>query len=155
MVAYRILVIDGDPLVLTLLADELTENGMDVHSAPSAEIALRLARERDYDLILLDPYLPHMSGLAVLERLRRTGVHAPAVIFSAMVEESDLARARRLGVEDFVSKPARLDDLIRRIRAVANRARNFVVCPASSIVLPAGYRVEHRDPPPLDRRATH
>lgn len=155
MTAYRILVIDGDPLVLNLLADELTESGMEAHPARSGEIALRLARACDYDLILIDPYLPQMCGLAVLERLRRTGVHAPAIIFSTMVDGSDLARARRLGVEDFVSKPARMDDLMSRIRAVANRARNFVVCPPSSIVLPPGYHVEHGDLPSLDRSAMH
>ncbi len=131
----RILVIEDEVLIANTLREALSEHDIEVHTALSGHAALQLASQNRYDVILVDLNLPDVAGLAVLEKLRRSGVDATAIVFAGVIDEADERRARNLGVEDFIKKPASMKYLVGRIHAVANRVRHLALRPDSSPAL--------------------
>ncbi len=118
----RVLVVDDDELLARGLVDLLGCAGFSATHVSSGEQALELCPE-DYSLMLLDQYMPGMSGHNVLSRLR-AGSQAsalPVLMLTAAGHEDSVVRAFELGVDDYVVKPYRPDELIARVRRLVNR----------------------------------
>jgi two-component system alkaline phosphatase synthesis response regulator PhoP len=95
-------------------AAELVEDG------PSA--IQKLAEDEDgYDLVILDLMLPGMSGYAVLEKLRNSGVQTPVLILSARTLSEDKVRGFDLGADQYLTKPFELPELLSRVRSLMAR----------------------------------
>ena len=116
----RILVVDDDADLRSLISDFLASAGFEVESAPgAAEMDVALART-EFDLIVLDMMMPGEDGLSVLRRLR--GGSSPAIIMlSAMGEDTDRIIGLEVGADDYLAKPCNPRELLARVRAVLRR----------------------------------
>jgi len=117
----RILVVDDDATVRTLLRRMLTIEGYDVDEAADGPSALEKVTGWAPDLLLLDIMMPGQDGLDVLESLRRTSA-VPVILLTAKTEEADRVLGFRFGADDYVCKPFSTAELIGRIAAVLRRA---------------------------------
>jgi DNA-binding response OmpR family regulator len=116
----RILVVDDEPAVTDLLAYNLRAAHFDVLVAADGREALRLAREAQPDLMLLDVMLPELDGLEVCRQLRASG-DVPIIMITARGEETDRVVGLELGADDYVCKPFSMRELMARIKAVLRR----------------------------------
>jgi len=107
----RILIIDDEPSIRSTLAQILEDEGHKTTTCESGEEGLtQLARE-EFDLVLLDLWLPGIDGLAVLERLRGAG-GTPVIVISGHGSVDSAVRATRLGAYDFLEKPLSLERVL-------------------------------------------
>jgi two-component system phosphate regulon response regulator PhoB len=122
----RILVVEDEADLRDLLAYNLGREGFKVSATASGAEALRLAREQDPDLLLLDLMLPDLDGLEICRRLRRDPLTAaiPIIVLTAKAEESDKVLGLGLGADDYVTKPFAPAELVARVRAVLRRGRS-------------------------------
>ena len=115
-----ILVVDDEPTVTDLLAYNLRKAHYDVLTAADGREALRLVRESQPDLILLDLMIPEVDGLDVCRELRKTST-VPIIMITARGEETDRVVGLELGADDYVCKPFSVRELMARIKAVLRR----------------------------------
>lgn len=113
----RILVIDDDQAILSVIGEKLRLKGCEVRVAERGPSGLELAREFAPDLIVLDVFLPKMDGFEVLTQLQKDERTAsiPVVFVSANDEVKERVRALRLGAVDYVVKPFDIEELLARI----------------------------------------
>ncbi|SDJ24789.1 response regulator transcription factor [Salimicrobium halophilum] len=113
----RILIIEDEQKIARVLELELTHEGYEVSKAYDGLEGLRLYREQEWDLILLDIMLPEMSGRDVLRRIRSGDEETPVIMLTAMGEVKDKVEGLDLGANDYVTKPFDMEELFARIRA--------------------------------------
>jgi DNA-binding response OmpR family regulator len=119
----RILLVDDDPTLSSLLSQYLRESDFDVFEAPNGQAGLRLAYNEHPDLVLLDVMLPGMDGWEVCARLREL-TDMPIIMLTAKATEADKLRGFQIGVDDYVTKPFSFAELVARIQAVVGRTRD-------------------------------
>ncbi|MCE9614226.1 MAG: response regulator transcription factor [Lentisphaerae bacterium] len=118
----RILLVDDEPHIVDVVDYVLREQGFDVASVISAELALSsLQVSPPPDLVILDLGLPGMPGLDLLRHLRTNHAGLPVIILSARSEEIDRVLGLELGADDYVTKPFSARELAARVRAVLRR----------------------------------
>ena len=120
-----VLIVEDETALITLLRYNREREGFRVAEARDGEEALVLCQEERPDIVLLDWMLPHLSGIEVCRRLRRTPEtrDIPIIILTARGEETDKIRGLDSGADDYVTKPFSPAELISRLRAVLRRAR--------------------------------
>src|SRR3990170_8606215 len=121
MTRPRILLIDDDETLTSLLSEHLEAHDYGVEAASDGETGLGLSQASAPDLVVLDVMMPGMDGWQVLERLRHRG-DTPVIMLTAKDQEFDKLRAFHLGVDDYVPKPFSFAELTARIGAVLARA---------------------------------
>jgi two-component system, OmpR family, response regulator MtrA len=119
--APRILLVDDEPPIQTLLSFPLERDGYEVVAAADGREALARYSEQIFDLVVLDVMLPSLDGLEVCREIRRDS-QAPVVMLSARSELHDIVVGLELGADDYVTKPFELPELVARIKAVLRRA---------------------------------
>src|SRR3546814_553577 len=121
----RILIVEDEAGLVTLLRYNLEREGYGVAAAHDGEEALVLAREAPPDLVLLDWMLPLASGIEVCRRLRRDPEmrDVPVIMLTARGEEADKVRGLDSGADDYVTKPFSPAELLARVRTQLRRAR--------------------------------
>jgi DNA-binding response OmpR family regulator len=119
--ARKILVVDDTRNVQVLLNDFLKSQGFEVLTASDGREALEVAHAASPDLILLDIMMPNMDGYQFISYLRHKTT-IPVIMITAKQEEADIIHGFDLGVDDYITKPFRLRELLVRIRAVLRRA---------------------------------
>ncbi|RTG92397.1 response regulator transcription factor [Thermus scotoductus] len=117
----RLLVVEDDLRVGTLVQEALEADGYAVDWAKSAEEALGLVRVFPYDLVVLDVMLPGMDGFTFLEALRRQH-KLPVLMLTARDATEDKVRGLEQGADDYLTKPFHLRELRARVRALLRRA---------------------------------
>jgi two-component system OmpR family response regulator len=117
----RILVVEDEPDLLSVLAKALREEGYAVDTAEDGEEGLYKAESWDYDAVLLDVMLPKLDGWCVLQRLRKAK-KVPVLMLTARDASRDRVRGLDTGADDYVVKPFDLPELLARLRAVIRRA---------------------------------
>ena len=117
----RILVVEDDSHMATLVARVLRESGYAVDVVGDGPTAVHRGSTVEYDLFVLDILLPGLDGFAVCRRLRAAGLATPILMLSARSEIADRVRGLELGADDYLPKPfavgelrARVDTLLRR-----------------------------------------
>jgi len=118
----RILVVEDEKKVASFLRQALTEAGYAVDVAHDGEAGLAFALAAEYDLILLDHLLPHLSGRALCERLRRENNGAAILLVTACATVDDKVAGLDAGADDYLTKPFSLDELLARVRALLRRS---------------------------------
>jgi DNA-binding response OmpR family regulator len=124
-----ILVVEDDPAILRGLADNLKIESHEVLTATDGELAYRLIREKNPDLIILDLMLPRLSGYEVCRKVRSEGLTTPIVMLTARGDEADRVLGLDLGADDYVSKPFSVRELLARVRAILRRGQPFPDAP--------------------------
>jgi len=117
----RVLVVEDEPSIAEPFAEGLTREGFDPVLAATAAEALRLARETDPAVVLLDLQLPDADGRDVCRALRRES-HVPILMVTARGTETDRILGLELGADDYIVKPFSVAEVAARIRAVLRRA---------------------------------
>jgi DNA-binding response OmpR family regulator len=117
----RILVVDDDPSVTSLLKRGLSYEGYSVDIAGSGAAGLTLAREQAPDLIVLDIMMPGIDGLEVLRRLRAGDTRLPVIMLTAKDAPADQVQGLETGADDYVVKPFTFEVLLARVRALLRR----------------------------------
>ncbi|HEX5363135.1 MAG TPA: HD domain-containing phosphohydrolase, partial [Gallionella sp.] len=114
----NILAVDDSPASLKLLTDLLKEDGYEVRSAISGELALRAASVLPPELVLLDVSMPGLDGFEVCRRLKEQEQtrDVPVIFVSALSETVEKVKGFELGAVDFVTKPYQRDELLARVR---------------------------------------
>jgi two-component system, OmpR family, response regulator len=118
-----LLVVDDEPFLREAVAASLRFLGFDVTTAQTGAEALRLARDRPFDLVVLDVMLPDTDGFEVVTRLRREGCRVPVIFLTARDTEADKVTGLTLGGDDYLTKPFGLEELAARVRTVLRRTR--------------------------------
>ena len=116
-----LLVVDDEPFLREAVAASLRFLGFQVTTADTAADALRLARDRPFDLVVLDVMLPDGDGFEVVRRLRRDGFGVPVIFLTARDTEADKVAGLSLGGDDYMTKPFGLEELAARVRTVLRR----------------------------------
>ncbi len=118
--ASRILVVEDDPRLAATLDRVLVAEAYDVEVAGDGNEALRRARERPFDLVVLDIMLPGLDGIAVCKRLRATGP-LPILLLTALGGTEERVRGLDSGADDYLVKPFAYEELLARVRALLRR----------------------------------
>ena len=126
----RILLVEDDDRVVDALTLALQRSNPQVRRARTAAEAL--TRYRDADLVLLDMGLPDKDGVAVCRQIRSES-DVPIIAVTARREESAVVSALRAGVDDYVTKPYRLAELMARIDAVMRRSGRKSIEPTTEV----------------------
>jgi DNA-binding response OmpR family regulator len=111
----RILCVEDDPDSLQMLSMLLTSNGYEVLCAEDAIEALRLVQDQQFDLLLLDDWLPEQSGVELTKRVREFDTCTPVVFYSGVAQQSDQREALGAGAQLYLTKPIGVNDLIGEI----------------------------------------
>lgn len=118
----RILVVDDDPEILSLLRRGLTYEGYVVEEASDGKEALAKALQWSPDLVVLDVMMPGLDGLEVCDRLRQAD-DVPILMLSAKRTVSDRVLGLERGADDYLIKPFAFDELLARVRALLRRRK--------------------------------
>jgi two-component system response regulator RegX3 len=116
----RILIVEDEEAIADSLAFSLRSEGFDVDTVRDGETALEAARERTYDVMILDLMLPGISGVEVCRRLRAESA-LPVLMLTARTAEVDRVIGLDAGADDYVPKPFSMPELISRVRAILRR----------------------------------
>ena len=117
----RILVIDDDATVTSMLKRGLSYEGYIVDTAGSGEAGLLSAREYAPNLMILDIMMPKIDGLDVLRRVRAGGASPPVLLLTAKDSPSDQIKGLEAGADDYIVKPFLFEVLVARVRALLRR----------------------------------
>ncbi len=119
-----VLTVDDEEHITELIAMALGFNGFEVERAATGRAALAAVEASRPDLILLDVMLPDLDGFEVARRLRqgRRGTTVPIIFLTAKDTTADKVEGLRLGVDDYVTKPFSIEELIERVKAVLRRS---------------------------------
>ncbi len=115
----KILLIEDDPFLSSLLGNRLTKEGFEVTNIRTGTEASKLMKSANPDLILLDIILPGKSGFEILEEAKTDpqASRAPVIIISNLGQETDIERGKDLGVVDYIVKArTTIDDLVAKIK---------------------------------------
>ena len=116
----KILIIEDEPSILLGLKDELSQN-YQIFTADCGNQGLKLAKENQPGLILLDIVLPDLDGFQVCQKLKEEGVDSSIIMLTAKDQIVDKVKGLELGADDYITKPFSLDELKARIKAVLRR----------------------------------
>jgi two-component system copper resistance phosphate regulon response regulator CusR len=132
--SLRILVVEDEPEIADFVVRGLREEGFAVEHAADGDDALHALRGSEWDVVVLDWWLPGRDGLEVLRELRAAGRETPVLFLTARDAVADRVRGLDAGADDYLCKPFAFDELLARVRALARRRER----PAASPVLEHG-----------------
>ncbi len=116
-----VLVVEDEEALLLTMAHHLRREGYQVITAARGDDGLRLAREREPDVIVLDLMLPGVDGMRICRSLRRD-TQVPIIMVTALGGEGDRVAGLDTGADDYLSKPFGMRELLARVRALLRRA---------------------------------
>jgi two-component system OmpR family response regulator len=144
----RILVIEDDREAASYLVKAFREAGHGADHAADGLDGYAMAREGDYDVLVVDRMLPKLDGLSLIRSLREQGVETPVLILSALGQVDDRVKGLRAGGDDYLPKPYAFSELLARAEVLARRR----AAPASAE--PTAYRVGELELDRLSHRVT-
>ncbi|HSK25536.1 MAG TPA: response regulator transcription factor [Jiangellales bacterium] len=139
MTGERLLLVDDEENLRSMLQAALRHSGFEVHPAATGREALEGVRSHRPDLVVLDVMLPDLDGFEVCRRLRSTGDATPVVFLTARDGTEDKVRGLTTGGDDYLVKPFSLEELVARIEAVLRRTG---AARAGSVVEHDGLRLD-------------
>ena len=120
----KILLIEDEPKVASFIKKGLEEQSYEVDQAYDGSLGIRLALQKEYDLIILDIILPHMNGLDVCREIRRHNSTVSILMLTALGTTDDKITGLDAGADDYLTKPFEFKELLARIRAVSRRSND-------------------------------
>lgn len=140
----KLLVVDDEPSILTLLKFNLEQSGFEVLTAENGNDALEIAVTEDLTLIVLDLMLPGMDGMDVCKTLRQEKINTPILMLTAKDDEFDKILGLELGADDYMTKPFSPREVVARVKAILRRT-NLVQAEAKDEVIKIGELEIHPD----------
>lgn len=130
---YKILTVDDEEMIRKLIRKYAEFEGHEVTEAADGMQVVKLCRERDFDIIIMDIMMPELDGFSACREIRRIK-NTPIIMLSARGEEYDKINGFELGIDDYVVKPFSPKELMLRINAVLSRARQLSSEPTHEVV---------------------
>ena len=118
--AKKVLVVDDEKLIVKGIRFSLEQEGMEVDCAYDGEEAFNMAKEKEYDMILLDVMLPKMDGFEVCQAIREFS-DMPIIMLTAKGEDMDKILGLEYGADDYITKPFNILEVKARIKAIMRR----------------------------------
>lgn len=122
----RILIVDDDDDIRTLLAEFLERNRLTAFQAPDGEVMRKILQSQPIDLVVLDLNLPSEDGLSLCRQIRANS-HLPIIMLTAKSDPIDRIVGLETGADDYVCKPFEPLELLSRIRSVLRRTQQFSI----------------------------
>jgi len=119
-VAKRVLVVDDEKLIVKGIRFSLEQDGMEVDCAYDGEEALEMAKQKEYDVILLDVMLPKLTGFEVCQQIREFS-DVPVIMLTAKGDDMDKILGLEYGADDYITKPFNILEVKARIKAIMRR----------------------------------
>jgi two-component system, OmpR family, copper resistance phosphate regulon response regulator CusR len=117
----KVLLIEDEPKVASFIKKGLEEQAFEVDQAYDGTFGVKLALQNEYDLIILDVILPHMSGLDVCREIRRHNATVSILMLTALGTTDDKITGLDAGADDYLTKPFEFKELLARMRALSRR----------------------------------
>jgi DNA-binding response OmpR family regulator len=121
----RVLLAEDEKELSNALVTILKHNNYSVDAVYDGADALEYGLSENYDVVILDIMMPKMSGLEVLEKLRKKGIHMPILMLTAKAEIEDRILGLDTGADDYLNKPFAMGELLARVRAMTRRKSEF------------------------------
>ena len=121
--ANRVLVVDDEKLIVKGIRFSLEQDGMEVDCAYDGAEALELARQKEYDVVLLDLMLPVYDGYEVCQRIREFS-DMPIIMLTAKGDDMDKILGLEYGADDYITKPFNILEVKARIKAIMRRTES-------------------------------
>ncbi len=118
--AKRVLVVDDEKLIVKGIRFSLEQDGMEVDCAYDGEEALEMAKQKEYDVILLDVMLPKLTGFEVCQQIREFS-DVPVIMLTAKGDDMDKILGLEYGADDYITKPFNILEVKARIKAIMRR----------------------------------
>ncbi|ALS00573.1 two-component system response regulator [Enterococcus silesiacus] len=138
----KVLVVDDEPSIVTLLTFNLEKDGYEVMTAVDGAVGYELALSNQFDFIILDVMLPNMDGLEITKSLRREKIDTPILILTAKDDQVDKIIGLEIGADDYLTKPfsprevlARMKAIFRRLKPVSNKSEEMTEATKAPLVL--------------------
>lgn len=120
---FSILVCEDDFAIKTMISTKLKQENYSVYTAQNGQEALNLMEKQQIDLVISDIMMPEMDGYEFVQTLRETKYTLPILMITAKSQLESLEEAFKLGVDDYMVKPLRLEELILRVKALLRRSQ--------------------------------
>lgn len=120
----KILVIDDEPNIVTLLKYNLEKEGYGVDTAEEGRKGLEIALTGQHDFIILDLMLPGLDGIEICKRIRQAKIDTPILMLTAKDDELDKIIGLELGADDYMTKPFSPRELLARIKVIFRRVQS-------------------------------
>ena len=140
----KLLVVDDEPSILTLLKFNLEQSGFEVLTAENGNDALEIATTEDLTLIVLDLMLPGMDGMDVCKTLRQEKINTPILMLTAKDDEFDKILGLELGADDYMTKPFSPREVVARVKAILRRT-TLITAEAKDEIIKIGNLEIHPD----------
>ena len=121
---FKVLVVDDDINVLSLLKEYLENTGFKVFAANNGNSAIEIFKMEKLDIVILDVMLPNKDGFEITKEIRQNS-NIPIIMLTARVEEFDKILGFELGIDDYVTKPFSPKELVVRIKAILRRTQEL------------------------------
>ena len=118
--AKKVIVVDDEKLIVKGIRFSLEQDGMEVDCVYDGEEAVRMAREKEYDIVLLDVMLPKLTGFEVCQQIREFST-VPIIMLTAKGDDMDKILGLEYGADDYITKPFNILEVKARIRAIIRR----------------------------------
>ena len=118
----RLLVVEDEDEMLTLLRDGLREHGYSVLTAPNGQEGLELACAHEFDVIVLDVLLPIIDGCEVARRMRARNIQSAILMLTACDSEDQIIRGLDAGADDYLTKPFSFPEMLARIQSISRKS---------------------------------
>lgn len=122
----KVLLVDDEPSIVTLLAFNLEKDGYEVTTATDGAEGYRLAISKPFDFIILDLMLPSMDGMDICKRLRQEKFDTPIMILTAKDDELEKIIGLELGADDYMTKPFSPREVLARMKAILRRTNKAI-----------------------------
>ena len=119
----KILIVDDEVMIRNVLREYVEFEGNEAYEAEDGMQAVKMCRENDYDLILMDVMMPYVDGYSAVKEIKKVQ-DVPVIMLSARGEEYDKLFAFEIGVDDYVTKPFSPKEVMARINAVTKRRQS-------------------------------
>jgi len=119
----KLLLIEDEPSVISLIQRSLTASGHEVTVAMDGQSGLEMAIRHQFDLIILDLMLPVMNGMEVCRKIRSHGLSTPVLMLTALGTTENIVSGLDAGADDYMTKPFKLAELEARIRTLTRRGK--------------------------------
>lgn len=116
----KVLIVDDEEMIRNVLKEYVEFEGNEAFEAADGMEAVRMCRDNDYDIILMDVMMPRLDGFSAVKEIRKTK-DTPVIMLSARGEEYDKLFGFEIGVDDYVTKPFSPKEVMARINAVTKR----------------------------------
>lgn len=115
---FSVLVVDDEDALRSVLSTELLSEGYVVETAPDGDDAIAILQQKQFDLVLLDIKMPRVDGFEVLRFIKQRYPSTKVIMLTGFADLKNAIESKKLGAEDFVSKPYDLVDLLTTIERV-------------------------------------